>query len=164
MEESILFRPLFHKPTWYSFKKKTFLRKWALLTFTPFKGLFFHLLEILSCVPLYRLVKIMRPSPPLPQGAFQRPSLVISCNSPSLPTYLSILSKTCELENLCPPWRLVKWGSHCNKNPKERLVYNKIDRKQSNGLIDALPAACSLRGVRRKVGCIPGGKKCCLLC
>ncbi|KAK4419456.1 hypothetical protein Salat_2358500 [Sesamum alatum] len=34
------------------------------------------------------------------------------------------------------------------------LVYLKIERK-SNGLIDALPAACSLRGVRRKVGCIP---------
>jgi len=65
--------------------------------------------------------------------------------STSLPTYLSILSKTC----LCPPWRLVKWGSHCYNNPKEREAFGVLkNRKKSNWLIDA----CSLRGVRRKVG------------
>lgn len=129
-------------------KKRNFS---ALLTFTPFKGLFFHLFKILSCVPLYRLVKIMRPSTRLtspPTRGFPKAffSLVISCNSPSLPTYLEILSKTCELENLCPPWRLVKWGSHCNKNPKERLVYLKIERKIIDWLM--LASSCSLLTAR----------------
>ena len=93
----------------------------------------------------------MRPSTRLtspPTRGFPKAffSLVISCNSPSLPTYLEILSKTCELENLCPPWRLVKWGSRCNKNPKERLVYLKIERNRIDWLM--LASSCSLLTAR----------------